>query len=317
MSVSVVVPTYRRPELLDRNLQALDALLSPHGGFEVLVADDDPRNGRTELLVRRHRRARHIPVQGRHGPAAARNAGWRHATGEFIFFTDDDTIPDRFWLLHGLRALQHSSAAAGWGRVIVPTPAEPTDYEWNAARLGEAGFVTANCFCRREALEKVGGFDERFPIAWREDSDLFFRLRNAFGRVVYAPDACVIHPIRPAPWGISLQEQRKNRFDALLARKHPQDFRRLPGAPFPRWYLAATGSLATMIVSALTGPRWLALVSAGLWSALTLRFCLQRLRTTSRRWSHRIEMIVTSALIPPLAVFWRGVGLWQFGWPRQ
>jgi hypothetical protein len=51
---------------------------------------------------------------------------------------------------------------------------------------------------------------------------------------------------------------------------------------------------------------------AAIWLALTARFCTERLAHTSRAPSHVAEMIVTSALIPPLAVFWRMVGAFKF-----
>src|SRR5207248_10211948 len=101
-----------------------------------------------------------VPVQHAHGPAAARNAGWRAARGEVIAFTDDDTVPDPGWLRAGVAALE--SADAAWGRIRVPLALPPTDYERNEAGLEAAEFATANAFCRRAVLEAVGGFDVGF-----------------------------------------------------------------------------------------------------------------------------------------------------------
>lgn len=61
-----------------------------------------------------------------------------------------------------------------------------------------------------------GGFDERFRMAWREDSDLHFRSLERSYKLGHAPMAKVIHPVRPARWGISVHEQRKSMFNALL-----------------------------------------------------------------------------------------------------
>ena len=52
---------------------------------------------------------------------------------------------------------------------------------------------------RRGALEMVGGFDERFTVAWREDSDLQFTLLERGMVLVPALRAVVTHSIRPAP----------------------------------------------------------------------------------------------------------------------
>src|SRR4051812_41746778 len=178
--VSVVVPTCGRRELLERCLAALEAQSLPREQYEIVVVEDVKREG----------------------PATARNRGWRKARAALIAFTDDDCVPDRHWLENGLRALQGSDAVCG--RVVMPLPARPTDYERDAQGLERAEFVTANLLCRKEALERVGGFDERFRLAWREDSDLHFSLLQAGARIVRAADAVVVHPVRPAGWGVSL-----------------------------------------------------------------------------------------------------------------
>jgi cytochrome c oxidase assembly factor CtaG len=49
-----------------------------------------------------------------------------------------------------------------------------------------------------------------------------------------------------------------------------------------------------------------------LWLLFTAVFCLRRLRGTAKTASHIAEMVVTSALIPPLAVFWRVAGAIRF-----
>jgi hypothetical protein len=45
---------------------------------------------------------------------------------------------------------------------------------------------------------------------------------------------------------------------------------------------------------------------------LVLRMAWRRLRHTDRSWPHVSEMLVTSALIPFLAVYWRLRGAWRF-----
>src|SRR4051812_29868840 len=180
---SVVVPTCHRPELLDRCLAALATQALAGGRYEVIVADD-AASAATRCQVERQaerfaatgERLRYLAVCGNHGPAAARNAGWRAAHGEVVAFTDDDCLPDAYWLATGLRAVEAGADAAS-GRIVVPLASSPpTDYERDAAHLAEAEFATANCFCRRSVLVAIGGFDERFTAAWREDSDLHFSL---------------------------------------------------------------------------------------------------------------------------------------------
>jgi glycosyltransferase involved in cell wall biosynthesis len=279
--VSVVVPTCGRPELLARCLAALEKQTLPRGDYEVIVVDDSKL---------------------RSGPAAARNRGWRQARAEVVAFTDDDTEPQPGWLERGLRAIGQADAASG--RIVMPIPATPTDYERDAQGLERAEFVTANCFLRRDTLERLGGFDEDFRLAWREDSDLHFRLLQCGARLVRAPDAVVVHPVRPAEWGVSLKQQKKVMFDALLFKKHRRLYRERIRAG-ARWdYYVITGALGLTLAGSS--------VAALVWIALTGRFFVHRMRGASRRPSHVIEMLVTSILIPPVAVFWRFAGALRY-----
>jgi glycosyltransferase involved in cell wall biosynthesis len=309
--VSVVVPTCRRPDLLARCLSALAAQDLERDAFEVVVADDAADDA-TRRLVEQQRAvgmtARYIPVQGAHGPAAARNVGWRAAAGGVIAFTDDDCLPTPGWLRVGLAACAAGADAVA-GRVVMPLAwancRRPTDYERNAALLAEAGFVTANCFVRRDVLAACGGFDERFEVAWREDSDLLATLLATGRHVVDAPDAVVTHLVRPAHWGVSLSQQRKSMYNALLYRKHPDFYRtRIQAAP-PWRYYRIVAALVFAWVGMAVGSRRVAGGATLIWAALTGRFCAERLRHTSHAPAHVAEMVVTSALIPPLALFWR------------
>jgi hypothetical protein len=97
-------------------------------------------------------------------------------------------------------------------------------------------------------------------------------------------------------------------FDALLYKKHPRRYRQKI-QPAPRWdYYAIVASLLAALAGVVAGAAPLAAVGAAAWLTLTVRLCARRLSGTARTISHVAEMIVTSALIPPLAVFWRVAG---------
>jgi glycosyltransferase involved in cell wall biosynthesis len=312
MNVSVVIPTFRRPELLARCLRALATQSVSAEDFEVVVADDAADPSTRDLVARLAGElpcsATYVPVEGTHGPAGARNIGWRTARGSLIAFTDDDTIPATDWLSRGLASFGDGRLDAGWGRIIVPLPPRPTDYERDAAGLARAGFVTANCFVRRDMLERVGGFDPAFRFAWREDSDLLFRILDHQGRVAEIADAIVVHPVRPARWGVSVTQQRKAADDALLYRKHPRHYARSIRPRRPWLYYPIVAALAATII-ALLARQWRIAAFAGAgWTALTIAFALRRLRDTSRAPAHVLEMLVTSALIPSVSLFHRTRG---------
>ncbi|HZS75634.1 MAG TPA: glycosyltransferase [Ktedonobacteraceae bacterium] len=312
--VSVVIPTYKRLALLQRCLEALSAQDIAPADFEVIVVDDAAsEETRKQVLeescLHPEHTIRYLPVQGTNGPAAARNLGWQAASGEIIAFTDDDCIPTPGWLRAGLEAFDDVVVGVS-GKIIIPLDHTPTDYERNAALLAKSEFVTANCFYRRDVLASIGGFDERFTMAWREDSDLAFRFMKEYpeSALVYAPKAVVVHPVRPAPWGISLKQQRKSMFNALLYKKHPQLYREKVQSAPPFLYYWIIAALLTAVLALPPGLYWLAIFALCLWFCLTVRFCLLRLRATSHAFPHVLEMIITSLLIPPLSIFWRLVG---------
>jgi glycosyltransferase involved in cell wall biosynthesis len=314
IEVSVVVPTCGRLDLLDRSLDALTRQDFPAGAYEVIVVDDEPDRNTLQLVagwrartLERGPRLVYVANDGPHGPAAARNRGWRIARAPIIAFTDDDTVPSPGWLRHGLAGFdQHTDVLCG--RIETPLPGVPTDYQRDASQAEAAEFAAANCFCRRGVLDALGGFDERFRIGWREDSDLHFRLLKMQANIARSHHALVVHPLRPAPWGASLLQLHKISFDALLYKKHPelyrQKIRRLP------WWedYAIVAALIAAVAGLAGGHEILAVTGSGAWLVLTAMFCIRRLRGTAKTVSHIADMLVTSALIPPLAVFWRAIG---------
>jgi glycosyltransferase involved in cell wall biosynthesis len=321
--ISVVIATYERPELLLRCVDAVLAQTLPASRFEIVIVDDgSSRETRERLLAElsaRRRKGRtptlrFLWLPDNRGPAAARNCGILAARGRVIAFTDDDTLPLPDWLECGLDAIRGGADAVA-GAVDVPLPAVPTDYERDAAGLSNAGFVTANCFVRSDLLRAVGGFDERFRWAWREDTDLCFRLR-ASGAIVRASQAArVMHPVRPARWGVSLRQQRKVMFDALLYKKFPEGYRRYVRARPPWDYYAAVGAGVCALVNALAGYWPLATASLVVWLVIGGAFASRRLADTSHAPRHVVEMIVTSLLIPWVSVYWRTRGALHFRVP--
>lgn len=314
---SVVVPTSGRPDLLGHCLRALACQDLNPAAYEIIVVDDagsEVTRRQVERCADEGMAIRYLRTCKVRGPAAARNLGWHAARGEIIAFTDDDCVPEPSWLRAGIAAFVDGVAGVS-GQTIVLERHRPTDYEHNAARLAHSEFVTANCFYRREALVAAGGFDERFALPWREDTDVYFSLIARNARLVREPQARVVHEVRSSLWGASLRQQRKSEFNALLYKKHPQLYRsRIQAAPPLRYYLIDL-LLLTWLLSVLTRRQRPAVYSAALWMLLTARFSLQRLVNTSKSPVHVAEMIVTSMLIPPLATFWRMRGAVRFRVP--
>jgi GT2 family glycosyltransferase len=194
----------------------------------------------------------------------------------------------------------------------VPCPDKPTDHEKNTAELEKAEFVTANCACTKSVLESINGFDESFSMAWREDSDLEFKLLGQAIPILYVQSARVTHPVRGAGWGISLKEQKKSMYNVLLYKKHPKLFRRkIYKGPFWNYY-AIVILAVTALVAFFRGAPLVGTTAGAGWAILTTSFIIKRLKGASLSFRHITEMIVTSMLIPFLSLFWTWYGAFRF-----
>ena len=297
--VEVVVPTVGRP--------SLHTALAPLAGeVPVVVVDDRPSGPDLALTLPGVRVLR----SGGRGPASARNVGWRASRAEWIAFLDDDVVPPQDWVarLHRDLAACGPDVGATQGRLRVPLPADrpPTDWERSTAGLERAVWATADMAYRRDALEQVGGFDERFPRAYREDADLGLRVTQAGWRIVRG-EREVEHPVRPAPWRQSLRSQRGNADDVLMRALHGPQWRELAGVPRGRrpWHLATTAALLGVL-----HPRTRT-AGAVASAALTADLARRRIAPGPRTPHEVAAMTATSALLPLAATWW-----WLAGWVR-
>jgi GT2 family glycosyltransferase len=309
--VSIVVVTRDRPHLLSHCLASLLWQRFDRSRYEIIVVDDQPSSCTRDIVTdwamhakRTGPKVTYLPSDGPHGIAAARNRGWRAACGAVIAFTNDDTVARADWLQNGWAGFEHNVQAV-WGRVVVPYVNASGEYERHMKNMEQIEFASANCFCRKQILEELGGFDERFEQAWREDADLYFRLLRRSERVVHAPSAIMTHPIRPAAWGESLRQQKRIQADALLYKKHPQLYRQRICAS-PQWdcYLIVA-ALISLIAALAAGQLVVASAAAATWLFLTAWFGVQRLAPAPTTISHVAETVIAAMLVPPLALFWR------------
>jgi histidinol-phosphate phosphatase family protein len=316
VSVDVVIPTLGRPSLATL-LTALATADGPLPGEIILVDDRRPPEA-TPLLsdgapARLASRVR--VLRGRAGgPAAARNIGWRAAHADFVAFVDDDVVPDGDWLarLADDIAAMPAEVAGSQGRLRVPLPWQrrPTDWERNVAGLETALWATADMVYRRAALQAVGGFDERFPRAYREDADLALRVLATGARLAHGRRTAA-HPVRPADRWISVRLQAGNADDALMRSVHGPGWRaraRVPRGRRPR-HVVVTAAAALALASLFARRPRLATASALAWLAGTAELAWARIAPGPRTRPEVTTMIVTSAVLP-LAATWH----WLAGW---
>lgn len=304
--ISVVVPTYKRPELLQKCLYQLANQTLDKDQCEIVIVSDGP-DPESEKVVTKFSGSLNIlflSLPNKKGPAAARNVGWQNAKGILVAFTDDDCLPDINWLQTILSNYRGEKEIAYSGRVVVPVSNNPTDFELNTKGLETGDFVTANCVVSKYTLNAISGIDEAFTAAWREDSDLEFKLLRRNVTIKKLNEAIVVHPVRKACWGISIREQKKTMFNALLYKKYPQLYRqRIKSRPNWRYYFIVL-SLVLSVVALLIKLKMLAVTSSVCWLLLTSAFIFKRISASRKTVSHIVEMIVTSILIPFLSVYW-------------
>jgi GT2 family glycosyltransferase len=213
LSVSVVVCTHRRPDMLVGLLAAVELLdPAPH---ELVVVDNDPGEGDVERLVRASG-AVYVREDAR-GLDNARRAGVAAASGDVIAFTDDDCLPSRRWLRDLPELFDDPRVAAVTGPAFAHDLGSPAQrafeeaggfgrgfhrrvHEWtNLAPAGasRAG-AGANMILRRSVVEELG---ELFPpeldagTATQSGGDLYalYRILAAGYRVAYDPGTYVFH----------------------------------------------------------------------------------------------------------------------------
>ncbi len=273
---------------------------------------DGPDNATGRMIRRelkdRYKQIRFFELEMKKGPAAARNFGWLNARAGISAFTDDDTLPDENWIGELFRNISPNSLQAVTGKVIVPVSERPTDHAKNAAGLETADFVTANCACSKAALLRTGGFDEQFSMAWREDSDLEFKLLLQRIPIRRVESAIVVHPVREARWGVSIKDQRKTLYNALLYKKYPRLYREKIQAEPPVLYYAIITAFGCMVAGIASGIKILEVSSLLAWLALTVYFIAKRLYAADRSPRHVAEMVVTSFVIPFLSIYWQWYG---------
>lgn len=354
---AVVIPTLGRDALVEC-LAALAAAEGPPPDRVVVVDDRPPDAAREEALplaaLGPLRVRTTTAAGGAHGPAAARNRGWRTLVDaqsaqsaqslqnagnprepggpeepaepaesaesaepgeppEWIVFLDDDVRVRPDWRTRLVADLAAASPDTGGiqGVLTVPLPdgRPATDWERSTGGLEGAHWATADMAYRTRALVDAGGFDERFPRAYREDADLALRVLAA-GWELHRGQRRTEHPVRPAdPW-VSVRTQRGNVDDALMRRLHGPAWHLRAGAPVGRIrrHLVTTALAGATGLLALAGRRRAAAVAGAGWALVTAEFCWARIVPGPRTAREVATMLATSVLIPPLATAHRITG---------
>lgn|GEM_PF-699405 len=274
LSLSVIIPTYRRFAPLLETLEDLKAQVwgaETISSVEILIADqnlewpDEYRQRKSEFAQQENITWMTLETPG---VVNARNSAVEKSTGDLLLFLDDDVrILNRRFLERHVANYRDAEVSSVSGRELsaaeLSAPHLPDDAElpghpeteqtpvwsdqpavFHALYFGRVGHerYQANTFCtcngsiRRSEFLRVGGVDENFSgNSYGDDYDLAIRLAEVGGKLVYDPDAALIHlqspmgGLRLKDRGNSFSEKEKAISAWLFFLRHAR-----PGC---RWFL--------------------------------------------------------------------------------
>ncbi|WP_277058692.1 mycofactocin biosynthesis glycosyltransferase MftF [Trichlorobacter lovleyi] len=266
--VSIVIPVKDRAEELQRCLTSLKKINYPLHRTQLIVVDDGSSDESPQ--VARKFGALLVPSGGcGRGPAAARNAGSRVATGDILAFIDSDCTASEDWLNELIPSFSDSAVAAVGGMVDgMCSESEVDHYEAvmsslslgkraRSAGSGNDTFYLPSCnlLVRRQAFLHAGGFNDEMHVG--EDVDLTWRLRDKGWTITYLPAGNICHEHRS-----SVRSFMSRRFDygtseGMLQLIHPQRHKRMVIPP-----------LLALLLALITLAPWTH------WWSLAAAFCV-------------------------------------------
>jgi len=236
--ISVIIPTYNRPDFLVNLLN--DLAKQNYLNFEVIIVDQSEKSplGLKNVINSAKIKIKYFKIQQK-GASRARNIGLQYSKGDFIVFLDDDvSIPENNFLREHIQCYNDPKIGGVSGRVIEKLK------KLTIGRVGKVFPVIClpggqadgekfvfvdtvkgmNMSFRRDLLERIGGFDERFgaPSIY-EETDVSLKIRRLGYKIIFSPKAKIIH--LSAPRGGQRQEFNEDEFRFVAFRDRVLLFR--------------------------------------------------------------------------------------------
>ncbi|GAB5535258.1 MAG: hypothetical protein Rubg2KO_15070 [Rubricoccaceae bacterium] len=201
MTFSIVIPAYNAAAFLETTIPAVLAL---DGALEWIWVDDgstDDTAAEIERLTDGHPRVTVLRLGSNHGRAAARNAGFELANGDWVACLDADARPRAGYLAAHQAVIESSDASVSMGHIHAadPAPGDPYGTYLNTyargpqVQHGAASwkyFVTCAACIRTDVLRSVGGFDS--SIGYGEDAELACRLAQRSPDGLYVASQAIV-----------------------------------------------------------------------------------------------------------------------------
>ena len=222
-SVDIIIPYYKRRDMLERCLDSLENTIYP--SMSIIVVDNGGKEAGLVFLVKRYRNARLERLAVNRGYAGGCNAGLKCSSADYVVFMNDDTIHDPLWLERlvlvagnddriaalqpkilslrqsgkGKKLFDYAGAAGGmmdrlgypWclGRRSARLEFDEGQYDIEQDIFWASGVAM---FVKRAVVEELGGFDEDFFMQM-EEIDLSWRMKLAGYHVRSVPSSVIQH----------------------------------------------------------------------------------------------------------------------------
>jgi len=264
--LSILIPTYKRPELLALTLESVAAQTRP--ADEVIVVDNDKAKSASDTVKAFSHdipNLQYIPASAKQGKCYALNIAGHAAKGNWLVFLDDDDYWDREYLETFDQAINKSgcNCIISWvawdfdgiinGGKKMPSEITLEQIMWH----GNPGFVGSNNAFEKSLFERLGGLDESMQSS--EDIDLLIRIIESGAKYHVVEDFLSFQRQHSGPRLTDLSTGFRTAGAAKLLQKHGHKVswkarRKMRGrlhasayvtvqSPFSRWYHAVLATL--------------------------------------------------------------------------
>lgn len=236
-SLSVIIPTHNRCDLLDKNLDALLSIPWPATDLEIIVVADSCEDD-TEKVVKFHSKESRCPIRyfghEAKNPSATRNLGATHAKGRVLLFLDDDNIAQPGLLQAHMNEHQvDNRVILGYSKAIIPE--NPSLWQLEARlwwedrfkemahpgyRFNYCDFFSGNTSLSASLFQKTGGFD--LSLKRLEDYELGIRLLRLGARFGYVPEAVGHHHDNTDLEKWLRRTQHEGEAEVQIAQRYPE-----------------------------------------------------------------------------------------------
>lgn len=228
MTISVVVPAYNSEKTIKK---CLDSLFSQsfNKPYEVVVVDDGSKD-KTAEIVKEYPKVKYV-FQKNAGPAAARNKGWKSASGEVVVFTDSDCVLDKNWLKEMVGPIDGKEVMAVGGvydksanekSLLANLIGEEIKYRYSKMGKYTDAHGSYSLAVKKDVLKELNGFNEFYPVATAEDFDLCYRITGLGYKIFLNNKAKLAHHHPEKLWKYLKTQFRHGFYRVKLYRDNPK-----------------------------------------------------------------------------------------------